>query len=34
MSIKGKVNDAVFPVPVCAEPRISRPIKTIGIDAA
>ena len=32
MSIIGRVKDAVLPVPVCAEPKISRPINTIGID--
>ena len=32
ISIIGRVKDAVFPVPVCADPITSRPIKTIGID--
>ena len=31
-SIIGKTNEAVFPVPVCAQPSISRPIKAKGID--
>ena len=34
ISIIGKVKDAVLPVPVCADPSISRPIKTDGIEAA
>ncbi len=33
MSIIGKVKDAVLPVPVCADPSISRPINTDGIEA-
>ena len=31
MSIIGSVKDAVLPVPVCAQPRTSRPIRTYGI---
>ena len=31
MSIIGKVNPAVLPVPVCATPNTSRPCSTIGI---
>ena len=33
-SINGILNAAVFPVPVCAEPRISFPCIPIGIDCA
>ena len=32
--IVGNANAAVFPVPVCAHPNISAPLKTIGIDCA
>ncbi len=31
MSIIGRVKPAVLPVPVCAQPRTSRPISTMGI---
>ena len=34
MSIIGRVKDAVLPVPVCADPSMSRPIRTLGIEAA
>jgi hypothetical protein len=31
MSIMGRVNPAVLPVPVWAQPRTSRPIRTTGM---
>ena len=31
MSIMGRTKEAVFPVPVWAHPRISRPISTMGM---
>ena len=34
MSSIGKVNPAVLPVPVCAQPSTSRPIRTNGIACA
>ena len=30
----GKVNAAVFPVPVCAQPNKSAPLRTIGMACA